>query len=78
MTDSVNDYGMGAPGSQPDELPTHDPQGNPLSTGLGAPDDVVQPQPDEAPTEHGLGAASSQGHDPVPEEPQPPQHGLGD
>lgn len=75
MTDSVNDYGLGAPDSQPDELPTHDPQGNPLSTGLGAPDDFEEPQAD---VQRGLGASNTQPGAPVPEEPQPPQHGLGD
>lgn len=76
MTDSVNDYGLGSPESQPGETPTHDSQGNPLSTGLGAPDEFVEPQPDEDPTQRGLGAANTQPGEPVPEEPQPPQHGL--
>lgn len=77
MSDSVNDYGLGASGTQSSAPVPHPPRINPLSTGLGAPDGVEPQLPDEDPTERGLGSQNTQPGEPVEEEPQPPQHGLG-
>jgi hypothetical protein len=75
MSDSVNDYGLGTPGSQPGVPKPRPPQSDPLATGLGSPDGH-DPAPEDG-TEFGLGADNTQPGSPQPEPEQPDRHGLG-
>lgn len=75
MSDSVNDYGLGTPDSQPGAPAPHTPHTDPLATGLGSPDGF-DPEPEDG-TEFGLGADNTQSNPPTPEESQPDKHGLG-
>ncbi len=75
MSDSVDDYGLGAPGSQPGGPVPHPYQPDPLATGLESPDGY-DPEPEDG-TEFGLGSENTQPTPPQPEEDQPEKHGLG-
>jgi len=87
MSDNVNEYGLGAPGTQSGEPVPHDPRTDPLAHGLGA-RDVEDDDHDgedfaeggrQNRLEHGLGGAGSHDEKLVPQggKPDPLSHGLG-
>ncbi len=75
MSDSVDDYGLGTPDSQPGVPLPHHREGDPLATGLESPDGY-NPEPEDG-TEFGLGSENTQPGPPLPEDEQPEKHGLG-
>jgi hypothetical protein len=87
MSDNVNEYGLGAPGTQSGAPVPHDPRIDPLAHGLGARDvaDVDHEGEDFAEggrqnrLEHGLAGAGSRDEKLIPQggKPDPLSHGLG-
>lgn len=88
MSDNVNEYGLGAPGSQSGPPVPHDPRKDPLAHGLGARDvehdeghggeDIAEGGRQNR-LEHGLAGAGSRDENLTPQggKPDPLSHGLG-
>ncbi len=87
MSDNVNEYGLGAPGTQGGPPVPHDPRTDPLAHGLGA-RDVAEDDHDgedfaeggrQNRLEHGLAGAGSRDENLMPQggKPDPLAHGLG-
>ncbi|MCA0293691.1 MAG: hypothetical protein LCH96_00010 [Actinobacteria bacterium] len=85
MSDDVNEYGLGAPGTQPGEPVTHEYVPDPLAHGLGGDREHDHGAEDVAEggrhnrLEHGLAGAGFNDArlDPGATEPDPLGHGLG-
>ncbi len=83
MSDSVNEYGLGAPESQDQPMPPvpETPGPDPLVHGLGPSDGPFEGEaaPEEEGTRFGLGDDDTQPEPPGPETtgPDPLEHGLG-
>ena len=88
MSDNVNEYGLGAPGTQGGAPVPHDPRKEPLAHGLGARDvdhdeehggeDIAEGGRQNR-LEHGLAGAGSRDENLTPQggKPDPLSHGLG-
>lgn len=87
MSDTVNDYGLGSPDSQPGEAQAHAKGPDPLAHGLGPREVTNDNHGDEDVAEggrrnkleHGLagGALPDDARTPAGEHPDPLRHGLG-
>ncbi len=87
MSDNVNEYGLGAPGTQGGAAVPHDPRTDPLAHGLGGSEaDHDDPEGEDYAEggrqnklEHGLAGAGSRDEDLIPKggKPDPLSHGLG-
>ena len=87
MSDGVNEFGLGAPGSQHSGPVAHERTPDPLAHGLGALEVTNDTHDDEDRAEggrhnrleHGLGGAGygDAGRDPDATKPDPLRHGLG-
>ncbi len=85
MSDNVNEYGLGAPGTQSGDPVTHEQTTDPLAHGLGGSGEHDHGEEDVAEggrhnrLEHGLagGAADDPDVQPGASQPDPLRHGLG-